>query len=78
MELLIITGWHPQMHSPEQARRAPDFRVVVDTIPIAEFGKQGGKRRAKNMTPEERKAAARKAVQARWAKEKNTDRPPKP
>lgn len=36
----------------------------------AEFGKEGGKTRAKNMTPEERKNAARKAVQARWAKAK--------
>jgi hypothetical protein len=37
---------------------------------FAKFGKQGGKKRAQNMTPEERKAAARKAVEARWAKQK--------
>jgi hypothetical protein len=36
----------------------------------AAFGKEGGKKRAKNMTPEQRKQAARKAVQARWAKQK--------
>jgi hypothetical protein len=35
---------------------------------FAKFGKQGGKARAKNMTPEERSEAARKAVAARWAK----------
>jgi hypothetical protein len=37
---------------------------------FAKFGKQGGKTRAKNMTAEQRKEAARKAVQARWAKQK--------
>jgi general stress protein YciG len=35
---------------------------------FARFGKQGGKTRAKNMTPEQRSEAARKAVQARWNK----------
>jgi hypothetical protein len=35
---------------------------------FARFGKQGGKARAKNMTPEQRSEAARKAVQARWNK----------
>jgi len=30
-------------------------------------GKRGGKTRAKNLTPEQRSEAARKAVQARWA-----------
>jgi hypothetical protein len=37
---------------------------------FAKFGKQGGKARAKKLTPEQRKASARKAAQARWAKEK--------
>ena len=31
-------------------------------------GLKGGKTRAQNMTPEQRKAAARKAAQARWGK----------
>jgi hypothetical protein len=35
---------------------------------FAKFGKKGGDARAKNMTAEERSAAARKAVEARWAK----------
>jgi hypothetical protein len=35
-------------------------------------GKKGGPARAKSMTPDERKASARKAVQARWAKWKKT------
>lgn len=35
---------------------------------FAKFGKQGGKATAKNRTAEERSEAARKAVQARWAK----------
>jgi hypothetical protein len=33
-------------------------------------GKKGGKTTAQNRTAEQRKEAARKAVQARWAKEK--------
>jgi hypothetical protein len=37
---------------------------------FARFGKQGGKTRAKNMTPEQRKESARKASEARWAKKK--------
>lgn len=37
---------------------------------FAKFGKQGGKTRAKNMSPKERTEAARKAVSARWAKQK--------
>jgi ubiquinone biosynthesis protein UbiJ len=35
---------------------------------FAKFGKEGGKTRAKNMTPEQRSASAKKAVEARWAK----------
>lgn len=31
-------------------------------------GRIGGKRRARNLTAAERRASARKAVQARWAK----------
>jgi hypothetical protein len=34
------------------------------------LGKKGGTARAKNMTAKARKESARKAVQARWAKEK--------
>ena len=37
---------------------------------FAKFGKQGGKKRARNMTPEERRESARRAAQARWAKKK--------
>jgi hypothetical protein len=33
-------------------------------------GKIGGRARAANMTPQERSEAARKAVQARWARAK--------
>ncbi len=34
---------------------------------FAKFGKQGGKMRARNMSPEQRKQAARKASEARWS-----------
>ena len=35
---------------------------------FARFGKKGGQARARNMTSEQRSEAARKAVEARWAK----------
>ena len=35
-----------------------------------QLGRRGGKATAKNLTPEERRQSARKAAQARWAKEK--------
>jgi hypothetical protein len=35
---------------------------------FAKFGKEGGKATARNRTAEQRSEAARKAVQARWAK----------
>jgi len=34
------------------------------------FGREGGKARAKNLSPEQRSEGARRAVQARWAKAK--------
>lgn len=33
-----------------------------------EAGREGGKARAANMTPQQRKAAAKKAAKARWDK----------
>lgn len=41
--------------------------ALVDTAAI---GKKGGKARAKNMTAEERSAAASQASKARWAQAK--------
>jgi hypothetical protein len=38
------------------------------TIDVVALGKKGGKARAKNMTAQERSAAARKAAAARWKK----------
>ncbi len=38
------------------------------------LGRRGGKATAKNMTPEQRKESARKAAQARWAKEKKAEK----
>jgi hypothetical protein len=35
-----------------------------------EWGKQGGKKRAANLTPERRRAIAKKAIAARWKKQK--------
>ena len=35
-----------------------------------EFARKGGKARAKKLTAEQRKASARKAARARWAKQK--------
>jgi hypothetical protein len=47
------------------------MRVVADKpLTISEMARLGGKARAKNMTPEQRKESARKAVNARWDKER--------
>ena len=35
-----------------------------------ELGRLGGKARARKLTPEQRREAARKAVKARWAKQR--------
>lgn len=40
---------------------------------FAKFGKQGGKARAKKLTAEQRRASAKKAAKARWAKQKGRD-----
>jgi hypothetical protein len=39
-------------------------------------GKKGGKARMAALTPDERKALARKAVQTRWAKAKKKNKKP--
>ena len=39
------------------------------------LGRRGGKATAEKLTAEERKASARKAVQARWAKKKSKGGP---
>jgi len=36
----------------------------------SEFARIGGKARARKLTPEQRRASARKAAQARWAKKR--------
>jgi hypothetical protein len=42
--------------------------VFAMSITVAEAGHRGGTATAKNRTPEERSEAARRAVNARWAK----------
>jgi hypothetical protein len=45
--------------------------VTVIQVDTAKIGKQGGLRRAENMTAAERSASARKAARARWGPKKN-------
>jgi hypothetical protein len=40
----------------------------IERALFQKLGRRGGKKRTANMTPEERSKAARKAVNARWAK----------
>jgi hypothetical protein len=40
---------------------------------FAETGSQGGKQRAKNLRPEQRKQIARKAARALWKKKRTTN-----
>jgi len=42
---------------------------------FAKEGRKGGKAYVKNTTPAERKAAARRAALARWAKQKKAAKP---
>jgi hypothetical protein len=35
---------------------------------LAEIGRRGGKKRAKKLTPEQRRVIAKKAADARWAR----------
>lgn len=44
---------------------------------FARFGRKGGKKAARNMTPEQRKANARKAARARWDRAKTKQSTPK-
>jgi len=44
-------------------------------LTVSEFARIGGKARAQKLTPEERQESARKAAQARWAKEKPKEKP---
>jgi len=41
---------------------------------FSRMGRKGGKARASRQTPEQRKAQARKAIQARWAKAKEKEK----
>jgi hypothetical protein len=45
-------------------------RKLVD---IQVLGRQGGKARAANLTPQQRSEAARKAANARWLKKRKTE-----
>jgi hypothetical protein len=42
---------------------------MVDSY-ASQFARKGGQARAKKLSPEERSESARKAVEARWAKQK--------
>jgi len=46
---------------------------IVDVEDLARAGKAGGTATAANRTPEERKAAAKAAAQARWGKKKTNE-----
>jgi hypothetical protein len=42
----------------------------IRAVDVKEAGKRGGKARARQQTPEQRSALARKAARARWAKKR--------
>jgi hypothetical protein len=50
-----------------------DIMVTKDELLeyFRKVGRKGGQATAKKLTPEQRKASARKAAQARWAKRKD-------
>lgn len=55
--------------------------MMVTKVEMSEYlrklGRKGGKTRAKNQTPEQRKESAHKAAQARWAKAVGNNAPSK-
>ncbi len=53
-------------------QRTLQYTSPVDNVReyLAKIGSKGGKKRVKNQTAEERKAQARRAAAARWAKAK--------
>jgi hypothetical protein len=57
---------------PRDRRKRPDAKVdgFQDRVReyIKELGRQGGKKRSQNLTPERRREIARKAALARWSK----------
>jgi hypothetical protein len=66
------------MARPKKAQRRPATqpksarRTALDQVMdlFREWGRQGGRERAKRLSPETRRRIARKAVQARWKAEK--------
>jgi len=51
-------------------RKTPDPREAALAL-VRAWGRQGGKLRWKGVSPEQRRALAKKAAAARWAKVKN-------
>jgi hypothetical protein len=48
-------------------REGSEMKKAKDSYAV-EFARKGGKARAKKLTVEERRASAKKAAEARWAK----------
>jgi hypothetical protein len=63
----IATGQQKDEPEPEEREKDPAAVALG-----RKGGLKGGKARAEKMTPEERSESARKAVQARWAKQGKT------
>ena len=62
-------GYHRTMPAKGRAPKRPGSARALSEL-AAWLGRRGGKARLKTMTKEERKAAARKAARARWAKKR--------
>ena len=67
-----LTGTDEAPISPSEVTSSEISRVMAAMG--RRGGQIGGKRRLTTMTPEQRKEAAQKAAQARWAKPKNPGR----
>jgi len=61
--LPTATNEWAELHDKKDAMARKDPAAVA-------LGRRGGQARARNMTAQQRKEAARKAIQARWAKAK--------
>ena len=57
-------------HAASMTKTEKQLRAELEREFRRAFASKGGKALAKQMTPEQRKASARKAAKARWAKAK--------
>ena len=65
-EVWRMTGQPERLPKPPQRLPRPSLSLIPKNPIYVELGRKGGKATAEKRTPEQRKEASRRAVQARW------------